>query len=540
MNIFTTTTINITTTRSLRIRCQAASPQTKKVIVVGSGWAGLGAAKHLAEQHDVSVTLLDAQSTPGGVSAGWRTPQGRPVEAGIKGFWYAYPNISDLVDNQLDLEESPFTDYLTSGFWAPDGLITEAPVFSKQTRLPTIIGQFVATHPLFYRLSLADRLTIIPWLYHVLNFNSDPETYEKYDQMTAREMFRMSGVTEAAYEYFLKPTLQVGLFAPPEELSAAVTCECLYFYSLAHMYDFDVRWCKGSISEKIFEPLVRKIELAGGSVLGKRFVTGLDLDDDGTCRVIAKNIDACREEVYEADAIIFALSIKGMQKLVSSNPLLASLKEFRNIMNLRSIDCIATRLWFDRKVPCKFPANVLAGFEEDVGATYFDLNQLQTKECTNEPGSVIAADFYGANSLMPLSDEEIIKKVHKNIASCDPGFASATVIDSSVLRFPQAVSHFAPGSHRHRPYQRSSFSNVFLAGDWVKGVDHGANGLSQERAYVTGLMAANYALEYLNVGQPARILPIEPDEPHIVIMKEANKQIKTAVASTGVRLPPFL
>ncbi len=26
----------------------------------------------------------------------------------------------------------------------------------------------------------------------------------------------------------------------------------------------------------------------------------------------------------------------------------------------------------------------------------------------------------------------------------------------------------------------------FMAGDWVKGVPHGANGLSQERAYVTG------------------------------------------------------
>jgi hypothetical protein len=32
-------------------------------------------------------------------------------------------------------------------------------------------------------------------------------------------------------------------------------------------------------------------------------------------------------------------------------------------MNLRAIDVIATRLWFDKKVPCKYPANVLAGFE---------------------------------------------------------------------------------------------------------------------------------------------------------------------------------
>ena len=53
--------------------------------------------------------------------------------------------------------------------------------------------------------------------------------------------------------------------------------------------------------------------------------------------------------------------------------------------------------------------------------------------------------------------------------------------DSAVLRFPRAVTHFSPGSHRWRPQQRSSLPGVYVAGDWVKGVDHGANGLSQAR-----------------------------------------------------------
>ena len=34
------------------------------------------------------MTLLDASPNPGGLSAGWRTKQGRAVEAGVKGFWY--------------------------------------------------------------------------------------------------------------------------------------------------------------------------------------------------------------------------------------------------------------------------------------------------------------------------------------------------------------------------------------------------------------------------------------------------------------------
>lgn len=41
----------------------------KKVVVVGGGWAGFGAAKHLAEQ-GYAVTLLEAAKNPGGLSGG--------------------------------------------------------------------------------------------------------------------------------------------------------------------------------------------------------------------------------------------------------------------------------------------------------------------------------------------------------------------------------------------------------------------------------------------------------------------------------------
>jgi hypothetical protein len=44
---------------------------------------------------------------------------------------------------------------------------------------------------------------------------------------------------------------------------------------------------------------------------------------------------------------------------------------------VQSLDVIATRLFFDRPVPTKYPANVLSGFEPAAGATFFNLNELQ-------------------------------------------------------------------------------------------------------------------------------------------------------------------
>lgn len=100
------------------------------------------------------------------------------------------------------------------------------------------------------------------------------------------------------------------------------------------------------------------------------------------------------------------------------------------------------------------------------------------------------------------------------------------VVDSAVLRFPNAVTHFSPGSYTSRPLQRTSFGNVFMAGDWVKGLNHGANGLSQERAYITGLTAANLVIGGLSHGVPAVIIPVEEDEKHVSAAKEANQAVQ--------------
>jgi len=61
-------------------------PTRKKVVVIGAGWAGFGAAHALVKARGLDVLLLDAADNPGGLSAGWRTLAGRPVEAGIKGW----------------------------------------------------------------------------------------------------------------------------------------------------------------------------------------------------------------------------------------------------------------------------------------------------------------------------------------------------------------------------------------------------------------------------------------------------------------------
>ena len=158
-----------------------------------------------------------------------------------------------------------------------------------------MLGQAAYTFPLFNTgpasplspVDLASMLTLLPAM---LSFNADPETYEQYDEMSAKELFRRSGVTRALYENFLKPLLLVGLFAPPEELSTASVLETLYFYAAAHQPDFDICWCRGSVTERIFAPLVEAIEAKGGRILNGQAVVDVAIAEDGAVDGVAAKV----------------------------------------------------------------------------------------------------------------------------------------------------------------------------------------------------------------------------------------------------------
>ncbi len=484
--------------------------QRKKVIVVGAGWAGLGATYHLAKQ-GYDVTLLEAGSYPGGLVAGWKTPGGRSVEAGIHGFWYPYRNIFALIH---ELGINPFTTWTRSSQYSPAGLEVESPIFQNLPQLPTPLGTFIYTQ--FKRLPLIDRLSALPLLYAVIDFDNSDAAWRKYDFVTARELFKDFGVSARLYSESFEPMLLVGLFAPGEQCSAAAALGMLYYFILAHQPDFDVVWCRGTVGEKIFRPWIQYIEKLGGRFLTNKRVTDLIIDSNNQATGVV-----CGEEVFDADAIIFAVGVTGMKKIVSSSSSLQTRTEFRNLNNLGAIDVLATRLWFDRKITIPRPSNACFGFDKTTGWTFFDLNALHD-EYQHEPGTVVEVDFYHANQFIPLKDQEIIPIVQRYLATCLPEFQQAKVVDSSVIRLPQAVTHFAPGSYRHMLPIKTSIKNVFMSGDWIVN-RHGS--WSQEKAYVTGLEAANLVISHLGEGTPAQIIGVETDEPHIQLARTVNRTV---------------
>ena len=190
------------------------------------------------------------------------------------------------------------------------------------------------------------------------------------------------------------------------------------------------------------------------------------------------------------------------------------------------------------------------------GGTFFMLDMLQREHEVElwggeEPkGSVLACDFYNGGAVACMSDEDIIKLLMDELLpAAVPAFAEANALDSHVVRCPGAVTWFSPGSFESRPPLQTSLSNVVCAGDWVRmgEREHGAKGLCQERAYVSGLEAANALTRSRDaladvrarggVGGPHPVLPVRADEMQVVLGRAANKAVMDALTPFGLASP---
>lgn len=389
--------------------------------------------------------------------------------------------------------------------------------------------------------------------------------------MSAHDLFIRFGLSKRLVEDFVTPTLLVGLFKPPEELSALVVMELLYYYALAHQDSFDVRWIrKGTVADTLIKPLAKKLQeesglkVLGGCRVGEVSVTTSDDGKKKANKIQYQKFGGETVTMDNVDGVVLALGCKGMESVVRSSPDLAKIPEFALAGSLKGIDVISCRIWFDKIVPTRTPANVFSKFEalRGAGGTFFMLDQLQendsllwgedekendeTGDDTSSRGSVVACDFYNAGGLMSMSDDDIIATLTDDLLpSAVAKFADVKVVDSWVGKYPGVVSWFSPGSFGKRPPLEGAGTNVLpnikCAGDWVRmgEREHGAKGLCQERAYVSGFEAANSLLRSTLVNdaesfRETEVLPCREDEAQF----KAGVEINNKIMGSGL-LPRF-
>lgn len=366
---------------------QTSQKKKKHVVIVGGGWAGFSAADALARSNnnnDLQITLLDASPRgKGGLAGGWRTPQGRPVEAGIHGFWREYRNTFAVLDRLgLELDEI-LTPYTPSLLHSSRGKVAAAPVLKEDSpqdsnssmQSPFALAQalqstvmssgdkkkasdalkpLAALLPVPLDLALladfspssplnaADRISAVGLLGAWADFGQeDEESWKRYDSISAEELFlEKAGITPTLYEELVLPLLHVLPMCPGYDCSAAAALSCFHVFALQAQGAFDVRWCRGAIGETIFNPWAEQLTAMGVDIRGNSKVASVKKLETGFGLDLEK-----QTEDLKCDDIIMAVGGTAMGRLAPASPAFDNIDvEFEEN---RGVTCVAVRMFLN-------------------------------------------------------------------------------------------------------------------------------------------------------------------------------------------------
>jgi len=222
--------------------------------------------------------------------------------------------------------------------------------------------------------------------------------------------------------------------------------------------------------------------------------------------------------------------------MVRHSPLLASHAEFRRYTRLRGTSVLATRLYLDTPVTLPYSANACWGFDNGVGMTCFDIRALHAPALEHEPGGVVEVDYYHADPLLAMDDDQIVAKARADLGRMyGAQMGAASVVDAAVVRLPNAVNWYSPGSYKNMPDAVSqAIPNAYFVGDLVR-TRHGS--WSQEKAFVTGVEAAN-----LIRGRPRDegVLPLAADEAHVAAGRRGVRALRSFLGRRAPSIAGFL
>jgi isorenieratene synthase len=447
-----------------------------RVVVVGGGIAGVTAAVALAER-GVAVRLLEREPDLGGRLRGWSAGSGRTMTRGFHAFFRQYYNLRALLRRvSPDLAMlRPVPDY---PLLHVDG--TEESFARIPRTPPWNVAGFVLRSKTF---TLADLRRMNRVAATRLFDVSVPRTYVELDAVDAPTFLRDIGFPPAArhlaFEVFSR-----SFFAAPENLSAAelATMFHIYFLGSSEGLIFDVP--RDAYPATLWHPLRDLLTGLGAEVRTSAAVSTVERGPAGF------TVHTGPERI-EADAVVLAMDVTGLQRLVTASPTLGDARWRSRIAALRTAPpFLVSRLWLDRPArPHRAPFLGTSGFRllDNISVLERFEDEARTWRATTG-GSVVELHAYALPE--DADRDRTADQLIARMRTVYPELANARIRHAEHVLAADCPL-FAPGSYLDRPAVATPDPYLALAGDLVRADLPVA---LMERAATTGLAAANELL----------------------------------------------
>lgn len=474
------------------------------VVVVGAGIAGLAAAAGLAER-GVSVEVLEREPNLGGRVAGWteRLDDGALAgtevanNRGFHAFFRQYYNLRALLRRS-----DPTLSRLRA--------VEDYPLVDGEGRRDTFRGLpqsppwnaivFALRSPTF---RFRDLVRINGKAAAPLATVSVPGIYEQLDDRDAGTFLDQINFPRAArhlaFEVFAR-----SFFARPERLSAAELAAMFHIYFLGSSEGLVFDVAESNFDTALWNPLGEY--LTGRGVTFHTGVSAQSISLGGPRRL---RVDAGDGRVIDADGVVLAADVAGLQRIVAASPDLGDQDWRRRVAAMQvAPPFLVQRLWLDAPVRHDRPAFLGTGGLEPVdNISVVSSYERQAAEWARaHGGSVVEVHAYSVSGDSPELRRAMMERLHQLY----PETARAGVVAERVL-FRQDCPLFSPGSFAERPTVATPVDGLMLAGDGIR-IDLPV--ALMERAATTGWSAANRLLGEWGVsGHTLHTVPVHGRSP---------------------------
>ncbi|KAL9184367.1 hypothetical protein ACHAXT_002453 [Thalassiosira profunda] len=150
--------------------------------------------------------------------------------------------------------------------------------------------------------------------------------------------------------------------------------------------------------------------------------------------------------------------------------------------------------------------------------------------------AVLEVDFYRADAFVDYDDDAIIDLALRAVSAAlgTEKISADAIVDSTVIRARNAVSHFAPNSALYSPDVKLD-KGLYMCGDWVDRTGHAS--WSTEKSVVTARQAAaSLSGDFGLIDSQCEVVPAAKDTPQLTVLRQATRLLRSVLPPKT--LPP--
>lgn len=432
--------------RASDLHRRASDSGPADVVVVGAGLAGLAAAIALATD-GASVTLLERRAFIGG-----------------RAYSYPHPALDETIDSQhvilgcctnfIDLinqaeESRSIRWYNQLCFLEPSSVATEPARRSliQPGFLPAPAHQAIS----FLRasmLGLQDKVAIAKGLTEFLR------SYPVSDSESFAAWLKRTHQTERSIRHFWEPIVVGALNDSFENCSVKYAAKIFHESFLRSPQAGHLGIPTKPLTE-FFEPLVKLARRLGVDLHLNSAVDSIELTSSNGWKITSG------EATLEASAVILATNYAQTQSLIQSLPDAANPSTCEQPNRFTSAPITTVHLWYDRDVTGLDHAVLLDTRIQWVFA------KSRIRNWQPERGSYLELVISASWPELKISREQILSEALRELELFFPQVREARLLKSAVLKEARATFSVTPGLDAFRPPQRTSYPNLYVAGDWT-------------------------------------------------------------------------